>query len=191
MLSIKRLDFTENTEFKLKNNKSIEYQFSLKKYSIILSDRDYSILKHYLDGTLKNISLSCKMIHYVNIFFEIDSNEKYFIELKPKSYNSTIVRIGDFVFTFKRSINNVIMNCKVGDKDYALEISEDKYEMFQDYKNGKLKDCIVSSYIEQDDVLVEITNNFYDFKNVYCLCLTIDKTSNMITEILKELENQK
>src|SRR5438552_13053752 len=96
IFSIKRLDYNIDTDFKLSNNKLIEYQYSLQNYSTILSDRDYNIFKHYINGTLKNISLSCQMLYHRNIFFEIDSsdsNEKYFIELKPKNQENTNIKI--------------------------------------------------------------------------------------------------
>ena len=174
---------------KTDNEKTINFA---RQYVAKLNDCDYNIFKDHVDGKLTNVIL----IFNIPFIFDVLKTLKIEVQIDVPYCDKKVyyiclnkvekLTIGIYEFTFIKN-NEITMNCEIKDNKYSLVVSEDQYNMFQDYKNGKLKDCIVSSNIESDGVRIDFEHSFYGetFRKYFYLYLIKDIKSR-----IKELKEQ-
>jgi len=185
--------FINESKFNLiesKETKEIVFNHLGKNFVAILNNANYNIFKDYYNGTLKNVSLDFKnenldkpQLFKIQVQIDIPYAKKkiYNIYLRGDEYEDENITIGDYKFTFVKTNKKIMIKCKYDNEKYSLVISEQKYDMFQDYKNGTLpKNIIISSCFDtiQSRVRIIINISNYDYVNDYFLCLNKQKQSN-------------
>ena len=183
-------------------NKLIECHFGKIIYSLVLSDREYNILKEQANKTLKNAYLTSTYAEgtTVTIYFELDilyssEKEKYNIVLtKNIKEESTDVIIDGYTFTFEKTSEKIIMKCETKGEKYHSIIEEEKYNMFQDYKNGVLlKNITLKANTNSNDLRIIINMSFYGYPSAFHLYLNKQTSEDKLKEqndvIIKTLKD--
>jgi len=186
---------------KTESKKTLEYCEDSEKYVGELTDYNYNILKDYADNTLKNISINVftpfnsKVAKTMNINIEInipycDEKKGYYIILNKIKEEDPNVTIGEYTFAFIKNDKKISIVCEINNEKYSLDISEEKYQMLQDYKNNNLpKDCTISSNYETPTVAISIRHIFYDYSFMNYLYLKKQTREDKINEKLIEQIN--